>query len=154
MFYNSYILPQIDYGINMWGNSAACYIKRIQILQNKAARIILNADWYTSSHVLLTQLKWMSISQRKNYHICLLMYKLFNGLTPSACNVFEFNDDSYNFRDTTSIVLKVPHPNTELFKKGFRYSGSVLWNSLPADVHDACNFNNFKFMLKRYLMQS
>ena len=59
----------------------------------------------------------MSISQRKNYHICLLMYKLFNGLTPSACNVFEFNDDSYNFRDTTSSVLKVPHPNTELFKK-------------------------------------
>ena len=65
MFYNFYIIPQIDYGINMWGNSAACYIKRIQILQNKAARIILNADWYTSSHVLLTQLKWMSISQRK-----------------------------------------------------------------------------------------
>ena len=83
MFYNSYILPHIDYGINMWGNSAACYIKRIQILQNKAARIILNADWYTSSHVLLTQLKWMSISQRKNYHICLLKYKLFNGL--GAC---------------------------------------------------------------------
>ena len=27
MFYNSYILPQIDYGINMWGNSAACFIK-------------------------------------------------------------------------------------------------------------------------------
>ena len=40
------------------------------------------------------------------------------------------------------------------FKKSFRYSGSVLWNSLPVDVRDACNFNNFKFMLKRYLMQS
>ena len=47
------------------------------------------------------------------------MYKLFNGLAPSACNVFEFNSDSYNFRDTTSSVLKVPHPNTELFKKKF-----------------------------------
>ena len=96
----------------------------------------------------------MDVYITKKKHICRLMYKLFNGLTPSACNVFEFNDDSYNFRDTTSIVLKVPHPNTELFKKGFRYSGSVLWNSLPADVHDACNFNNIKFMLKRYLMQS
>ena len=66
-------------------------------------------------HLVMFFFKWMSISQRKNYHICLLMYKLFNGLTPSACNVFEFNRDSYNFRDTTSIVLKVPHPNTELF---------------------------------------
>ena len=62
------------------------------------------------------------------------MYKLFNGLAPSACNVFEFNGDSYNFRDTTSSVLKVPHPNTELFKTSFRYSGSVLWNSL----HSMC----------------
>ena len=77
------------------------------------------------------------------------MYKLFNGLAPSACNVFEFNSDSYNFRDTTSSVLKVPHPNTELFKKSFRYSGSVLWNTLPADVRDAFNFNNFKFMFKK-----
>ena len=31
MFYNSYILPQIDYGINMWGNSAACYKKNTSI---------------------------------------------------------------------------------------------------------------------------
>ena len=41
MFYNSYILPQIDYGINMWGNLAAHYIKRIQVLKSKATRIIL-----------------------------------------------------------------------------------------------------------------
>ena len=67
------------------------------------------------------------------------MYKLFNGLAPPACNVFKFNDDSYNFRDTTRSVHKVPLPNTELFKKSFRYSGSVLWNTLPADVRDACN---------------
>ena len=79
------------------------------------------------------------------------MYKIFNGLALSAFNVFEFYDDSCNFRDTTSSVLKLPLAYTELFFKSFRYSGSVLWNTLPADVCDACYF---KFMLKRYLMQS
>ena len=29
----------------------------------------------------------------------------------------EFNDDSYDFRDTTSSILKVPHPNRIIQKK-------------------------------------
>ena len=54
----------------------------MQILLNRAARIILNADWYTSSHVFF---KWMSISQRKYYHISCIKFSMDSHHQPVMC---------------------------------------------------------------------
>ncbi len=48
-FYQSYILPLIDYGSNTWGTRFQSEIQQIPQLQKRAARIILNADYFTPS---------------------------------------------------------------------------------------------------------
>ena len=35
-----------------------------------------------------------------------------------------------------------PHPNNETFKKSFRYTGAVKWNSLPAEAKQATTLNS------------
>ena len=61
LFYHAHFLPVIDYCINIWGHAAEVHIKKIQVLLNRAARIILNANWNESSLSMLNKLKWMSI---------------------------------------------------------------------------------------------
>ena len=67
MFYQSYVLPLIDYGSNSWGSTTKLNIERINKLQKRATRIILKVDYIdpTSGNVLKA-LRWMTVSQRNN----------------------------------------------------------------------------------------
>ena len=64
LFYHAHFLPVIDYCINIWGHAAEVHIKKIQVLQNRAARIILNADWNESSLSMLNKLLRLVICNR------------------------------------------------------------------------------------------
>ena len=44
LYYNSYILPILDYGCMIWGQCSTYNINRLLKLQKRAARIILQAD--------------------------------------------------------------------------------------------------------------
>ena len=153
LFYNSYILPHFDYAINIWGGAAKCYLNKLQILQNRVARIILNESYDVSSHVLLSELKWMSISQRYDYQLYLLLFKVFHNLLPDSLNMFNFNVSAYNYRTTTRSILKVPHPHTNLMKTSFYYKGSFLWNKLTDDIRNNHNLNSFKRAVKYFIMK-
>ena len=47
--YNAYILPIFDNGCIIWGRCTTTNINRLLKLQKRAARIILQADFYTPS---------------------------------------------------------------------------------------------------------
>lgn len=47
LLYKSLILPIIMYGAPAWGTTANTHIQKLQVLQNKVARIITGADYYT-----------------------------------------------------------------------------------------------------------
>ena len=49
MFYQSYVLPLIDYGSSSWGSITKLNVERINKLQKRAARIILKVDYITPS---------------------------------------------------------------------------------------------------------
>ena len=49
LYYQGYILPYIDYGSIVWGAASSTNIERLTKLQKRAARIILHADYDTSS---------------------------------------------------------------------------------------------------------
>ena len=66
MFYQSYILPCIDYGSITWG-SASSNIKRLNKLQKRAAQIILRTDFNTPSQQMFQELGWSPVPNRINY---------------------------------------------------------------------------------------
>ena len=49
LFYNSYIFPLFMYWANVWGLAADVHIHKLQVIQNRAARIVLKAEWNTST---------------------------------------------------------------------------------------------------------
>ena len=56
MFYQGYILPFIEYGSLTWGSAAGTRIERLSKSKKRAARIILHAEFNTSSDTLFREL--------------------------------------------------------------------------------------------------
>ena len=83
IFYQGYILPLIDYGSNTWGATSNTNVERLNKLQKRAARIILNADYMTPSANMFKILGWMSANNCLKYNKAVFTYKAINGLTPS-----------------------------------------------------------------------
>ena len=75
IFYQSYILPLIDYGCNTWSATTSSNIERISKLQKRAARIILQAEYLTPSSLMFDELGWLSIPRRLMYNKALLTFK-------------------------------------------------------------------------------
>lgn len=80
--HNSIILPQYDYCSTVYLNCTQEQIETIQKQQNRAMRFILKCEYRTPSVFMLRELNWMSVAQRINYNIILLVYKMMNNLVP------------------------------------------------------------------------
>ena len=145
MLYNGLLLPYIDYGLVIWGKCAQYLLSKVQKLQNRFARIILNVDYYTPNLTLRTQLKWQSIAERVHYQFCLYMFKIVNGLAPNYLkDLITFRTPSILTRYATTCPLYIPKPNTDYFKRSFQYHGSITWNNLPHSVRTSTSLISFK----------
>jgi hypothetical protein len=57
--YNALILPLLDYGDIIWGDkNNSSLMDQLQVLQNKAAKTILDAPYLSSSTEALNKLHW------------------------------------------------------------------------------------------------
>ena len=76
IFYNSFILPLFDYAHVIWGDRGnAILLADLQILQNKAARIILVLNPRSSATDALNKLSWKNLEIRRSYNRVLYLYK-------------------------------------------------------------------------------
>ena len=73
VLYTSLILPLFDYGDTIWGDkNNSILINSLQVLENKAAKIILNQHPRYSSTKALEELKWTTLTTRRHNHRCSL----------------------------------------------------------------------------------
>ena len=86
--------------------------KRLQKLQNRAARIIMNMSNDVHHSVALHALGWKTLEAERKKAKAKMMYKLLNNMgSQSLTNLFTYKDEatSYNLRNiSTSLCL--PHP--------------------------------------------
>ena len=150
MFFNSFILPHIEYCCTIWGGAAD--IDKVVKFQKRAARVILDATYDVSSDTLFKKLNWMSFKARIDYKRALFVYKALNGLAPEYCrDLFKYVKDvhSRNTRSAQSDKLYI-NPN---YKKGqilktVAVSGAKIWNNLNPHITSANSLCVFK---SRYL---
>ena len=82
VLYNALILPILDYADIVLGDEDnVTLMKTLQIVQNKAAKTILDLPMYASSVEALRTLKFKTLKERTSYHRRLLVHKIKNGQT-------------------------------------------------------------------------
>ena len=103
-------------------------------MQNRAARVILQANCEVNSSLLLETLKWDKLSLRRRKLKAIMMSKSLNGLAPVYLqDLFSERHTDYDMRDSLR-KSNLPRPRTDYLKRSFGYRGALLWNSLPENI--------------------
>ena len=153
--YNSIIVPYFDYCDTVWGNCCQKYKNILQRLQNRCARIVSgNFDYTVSPKLIIEELGWQQLEERRRFHLATLTYKCLNSAAPQyLANKFTFCNQIHqrNTRSHKNQNLYVPRPRTEKFKQSLSFIGAKTWNMLPTEVRSADSVHVFKNRYKGYI---
>ncbi len=97
---------------------------------------------------MFVELKLPTLYGRRNFHLCIFMYKILHGEIKAKylLELFEYIKDNRErvTRALTSGNLIVSKTWTIFGKKCIQVCGSTRWNSLPVEFKDAKSLNIFK----------
>ena len=145
------VLSVINYCTLIWGSASVTQIKRLQKLQNFAAKIALgNGRKYDRATPYVNKLNWMKISNKSIYDCCVFVYKMLNNeLSQSLCPINRVEEvNPRNTRQRQNLI--VPRTNTMSGDRNLAVRGPKLWNKLPIDIREAPSLPCFKVELKSY----
>ena len=155
-FYKSYIQPHIDFCSTVWASSCEANKMKIFKLQKRACRVILDYN-VEDSNEAMQSLKILSVYDRLFLRKAKFMFKVYHNLTPTYISEnFVLRNEmnmSINLRSATAGCFVPPHPKKECFKQSMRYSGCLIWNSLPTTVKGAQTAETFHNRCLRWLTQ-
>ena len=152
LFYNSYILPHLDYCCIIWGKCSHTLLYNLEKLQKRASRIILDKNYYDyniRSADLFAELKWLPLKARINFNIAIQVYKCINGLSNQGLeNLFTYskNIHTHNTRSASKMNL---HSNQHYYKS-FSSIGITVWNNIPVEIRSVNSLSEFKECLSSY----
>ena len=148
--YTGIVEPHLRYCCSVWGCAGSTEINQLQKLQNRAAQIITNSSFDTSSRPLIEGLGWKAIEELISYESKIMVFKSHNELAPQfLCNLLTKNSQcsSRNPRNTET-GLRLPKNKSANGQKCFSFRGAKLWNSLPAESKKASSLISFKNSIK------
>ena len=135
MLYRSTIESHFDYCDVVWGTVCQTQSNRLQVLQNRAAKILTGTSWMDSSTEARNKLGWKNIHDRYKFHHDITMYKIINNLVPPYLSErFTIKHNPYNVR--SSMQLYIPFPRLEYGTKSevshivVQYLGTPLTHML------------------------
>ena len=146
-FYNFYIKPYLEYCCSIWSKEN---INIIVKLQKRAARLILDADFFTPSANIFEELKWIPFSDIVKYHQVSLVYKCIHKISPEYLHdMFSIKLDSkrYNLRSSNTGRLDVPKKHN----RSLSFNDPKLWNSLYSETRQAISLSVFQSKVFNFL---
>ena len=106
MLANGIFMNKLVYLIPVWGGCEKFLIKALQIVQNKAVRLVTNCGIYTPVQTLLTQSGWLSVNQLVFFHTVVLLYKTIQNQSPTYMHKMINRDYGYQTRACDAGLLR------------------------------------------------
>ena len=102
---------------------------------------------------IIRDLKWQTVSERRDFLTGVLMYKCVNGSAPNYLSdglVHTGQMHEHGTRQATGDALLVPKARTQYFQRSLTVAGPTLWNGLPEDIWHAQSITAFKYNYKNF----
>ena len=156
--YHALVHSYLRYGIHIWGHAAQSILSPIQVLANRAIRIMTYAPFgNVDLKSVYQELKILEVPR-----ICLLEtgkfeFKSKNNLLPiSIGNYFENQEihHTYGLRSRTRGDSPRFFSRTKTGKKSLQYIGMQIWENIPSDIKSSESFNIFKKSYKKFLVET
>ena len=148
--YLGLIHPHTMYIIVGWGNAPKTTLKRVQILQNRALKIIMNLDRLTPTFELFSEhvKDILPVKGLQVFSACKFVYHCFYGMIHHTID-FRLRSGIGSNRD--SFKLHRPRCSTEWGLRRISYLGPTMFNSLPMELRTMRSAPRFYRQLKVFL---
>ena len=149
---HAFITSHIDYCNSLYFNLPDSLLKKLQLVQNSAARLVTRTPKYHHISPVLFKLHWLPVKYRINFKILLLTFKCLHGPSPSYLSnlLIPYQPTRY-LRSQSKHFLTVPRTKTRFGSRGFYHAAPKLWNDLPYHLRSETCLAHFKNSLKTYL---
>jgi len=145
---------RLDYCNSLLYGVSDNLIRRVQSVQNAAARLLTGAGRRDHISPVLRQLHWLPVQRRVHYKLACFVFSSLSGHAPPY-----LADDIYlvseglrrRLRSSTDRSCAVPRTHKPFGDRSFAVAGPRVWNSLPAHLHDEdITYNSFRRELKTH----
>ena len=137
--YLTFIRPILEYADVVWDNCTNFEKQELDKIQTEAARIVTGATKLVSLHALFDEVNWEPLEARRMKHRLLLLYKMFNKLSPEYLSSLipptVNNISKCNLRNAHNI--QTLDSRTTQYLNSFLLSSIREWNILSLDVRNS-----------------
>jgi hypothetical protein len=125
--------PILDYAIDCDTNITEELMNKLEL------RFIFGLRKYDRTSEYRSQLKWLSIRDRRNVHFLTTLYKILKDPNSPAYvrSRFQLPPPFGSRRTCITKTLELPSSNSNFFFHSFTVRAVLSWNALPAVIQDS-----------------
>ena len=151
---HAFVTSQIDYCNSLMNGLPEILTKKLQRVQNTAARLVFDLRKYDRITPALVTLHWLPVKYRIVFKTLLLIFKGLHGMAPNYIQdmLVPSTSKRYAMRSNETCLLRVPKFKHDTFGgRAFTVCGPKTWNSLPQEIRKCDEIEAFKRSLKTHL---
>lgn len=152
MLYFSLIYPYLTYCCIIWGNASPTALHKLEVLQNRAVRIITRSPFRATASPIYKQLNLLKLCDISKLQTVLFMYKCKHVLLPGSCiNYCVINlQHPYNMRNIHYFVAQ-PF-RTSIREHCICVQGPRVWDLLPVPLQASESTETLKLNASRHFI--
>ena len=155
MFGNGIFHSKLIYMINIWGNCSKEILNSLQIIQNRAARIIARNSWDISNRENFQNIGWLSVLQLVQYHSILQLHQVKLQKNPHHLSaMFDWNYRYQTRQSSLDLIKPIGTPRMELCQKSFRWQAHQYYNNIPREITEITDMSYFKKRAKDWIQKN
>ena len=132
------------YCLPVFGGCDKYEMEALQIMQNKAARLVTHAPKRASRNEIFEQIGWLTVNQLTFYHSALSTNRIRKSKEPEyLSNIMS--------RDNRAQRIIIPNTDLTLAMNSYCYRGAAQWNRLPQHIRNTRKIGQFKSKLKSWI---
>ena len=149
------VTSRLDNGNSLLYGITEQQLKKLQLAQNAAARMLTRTRKFDHITPVLENLHWLPIRYRIQFKLLLLTWKALNDMAPSyISDLIKLHSPSRQLRSSDKRLISVPRTNSAYGDRAFCKCAPKLWNSLPTNLRFCSSLSMFKKTLKTHLFKT
>ena len=151
--YCTLVLPYINYGILIWGNTCKTYLDKIFKLQKWAIRTISLQHYRSHTGPLFEKYNVLNVFDSFKLELGVFMYKHQTKLLPKTfSNYFTKHNQIHKYPTRNAEDYSIHRAKKMFSDRSIRITGPTLWNTLDAKIKHCKTTKHFRNELKSSLI--